>query len=408
MKIIAFVILLISLSAHSQIEKKVCFLGNSYTYTNDLPKLISDLADADGNTLVKDQNTPGGYTLEGHSSNATSLSKIASNNWDFVVLQDQSQLPSFPWEQVTEDVFPYGEILSDSIRSANECAVPLFFNTWGRRDGDDQWDSINTFTKMNQRLYTAYSYMADKNSGMLAPAGIGFEHIANDGTAPITHSSLYVGDGSHPSVYGSYLAACIFYEVIFEENSEGNTFYPGAISATTANYIQTVAHHVLTEVDSITIDYTTPVALFNVAYDGTTASFTNTSEHAFEFFWEFGDGATSTEENPVHIYADLDEYTVTLTATYCDKSSTVTGGTDHTEIKENELLLFTLFPNPSVNGTFTIRYSGGYSPLHIFSLDGQLVIDSFIHNEAKFELPQGIYFIKIGAITKKLVVNGVM
>ena len=42
---------------------------------------------------------------------STSLAKIASDTWDFVVLQDQSQYPAFSDAQVATDVYPYAEIL---------------------------------------------------------------------------------------------------------------------------------------------------------------------------------------------------------------------------------------------------------------------------------------------------------
>ena len=257
-KIIFGLTLLTSTLIFGQTIKKVCFLGNSYTYVNDLPSLIDSIANHDGNDLIKDQNTPGGYTLEGHSTNTTSLSKISSDEWDYVVLQEQSQLPSFPYSQVITSVYPFATILSDSIRSANKCAIPLFYNTWGRRDGDSQWDSINTFVKMNNRLYFAYDKMAQDNRGKLSPIGIGFRHIYEDASSPIAHSSLYSGDGSHPSLFGSYLAACIFYNVIYEATPIGNTFIPTGINQNEATYLQNVAFHVVNEVDSIHIDYSTP------------------------------------------------------------------------------------------------------------------------------------------------------
>lgn len=126
MKKILLLTLILSSTLYGQIEKKVCFLGNSYTYANDLPGQIAGIAAADGNILIKDQNTPGGYTFEGHSTNTTSLTKIAGNTWDYVVLQEQSQLPSFPYDQVNTEILPFLEILVDSIRAANECAIPLF------------------------------------------------------------------------------------------------------------------------------------------------------------------------------------------------------------------------------------------------------------------------------------------
>ena len=58
-------------------------------------------------------------------------------------------------------------------------------------------------------------------------------------------------------------------------------------------------------------------ALFTYEIDGYTVTFTNTSTVSGEvtYLWDFGDGETSTEENPVHTYNAKGEYTVTLTVT---------------------------------------------------------------------------------------------
>lgn len=56
-------------------------------------------------------------------------------------------------------------------------------------------------------------------------------------------------------------------------------------------------------------------AAFTVSVDEKIASFNNTSLGAVSFSWDFGDGETSTEENPVHEYADFGTYIVTLTST---------------------------------------------------------------------------------------------
>ena len=98
-----------------QTKKSVLFLGNSYTYVNNLPQITADIATSMNDTLLFDSNTPGGYTLQGHSTNATSLSKIMVGNWNYVVLQEQSQLPSFDIVQVETDVFPYAHTLDSLI-----------------------------------------------------------------------------------------------------------------------------------------------------------------------------------------------------------------------------------------------------------------------------------------------------
>jgi PKD repeat protein len=64
-----------------------------------------------------------------------------------------------------------------------------------------------------------------------------------------------------------------------------------------------------------------PVAGFTYTLEGLTATFTNTSSYATDYLWDFGDGATSTETNPVHTYADNGLYIVKLTATNTDGES---------------------------------------------------------------------------------------
>ena len=61
----------------AQQVKHVLFLGNSYTAVNNLPDLVAQLAHAGGDSVSWDANTPGGYTLQLHSQDATTLSKIA-------------------------------------------------------------------------------------------------------------------------------------------------------------------------------------------------------------------------------------------------------------------------------------------------------------------------------------------
>ena len=404
-KTIIFVALLISFSAISQTNKKVCFIGNSYTYFNDLPGILEDMAAADGNSLLTDQHTPGGSTLQMHSTNATALNKIASEDWDYVVLQDQSQRPSFPWTQVTSDVFPYAAILCDSIRSANPCAVPLFYNTWGRRDGDAQWDSINTFDKMNERLFNAYGYMANEHSAKRSPVGIGFDHIHNDANPPVTHTELYTSDGSHPSVYGSYLAACLFYELIFDQNSEGNPFMPSGISNSQGFYLQTVAHHILTEVDSVVTDFTQPNPSFSYNVNALEVSFINETERSTNTFWDFGDGNTDNVENPIHQFTSTGVYDVTLTSdNYCiSEDTTVTITLSSASLDQNEIDQFTIYPNPS-DGAFKIKYNGNEKTGLILNAYGK-IIRRFELSNPIFNLPSGLYYIQIGSRLEKVVIK---
>lgn len=58
-----------------------------------------------------------------------------------------------------------------------------------------------------------------------------------------------------------------------------------------------------------------PESNFEFATDGLSVNFVNNSIHATSYFWDFGDGATSTELAEVHAYAQKGKYNVTLTVT---------------------------------------------------------------------------------------------
>lgn len=397
------IILLCSVQLIGQTTIKACFLGNSYTYYNDLPVLVENLATADGNTFIHDQSAPPGYWLEYHCTNATSLAMLAADNWDYVVLQEQSQKPSFPWLQFLDETLPYSKILTDSIRSANPCAVPVYFDTWGRKLGEPMWDSINTFEKMNDRLHNAYDYMADQHTGRLAPVGIGFGHIYSDASPVVSHNDLYNADNSHPSIFGSYLAACVFYEVFFETSCIGNTYFPIDLSAAQATYLQNVANHVVNSVDSVTINYVFPEAGFEANFDGLEATFTNTSIHAFDFQWDFGDMSTSTETDPVHFYPSYDSYTVQLTAAYCPGGLTDVATSPYAlELSNHDELSSIITTNGNqliLNSNYSLGTVRIYSPL------GQLCTETEIDSDfAAIELKAGTYIVQLKDVVKRIVI----
>ena len=109
------------------------FIGNSYTGVNNLPQLTYDVALSAGDTLIMDFHTPGGTRLMDHASSTQAISKIYSDKWDYVVLQAQSQEPSWPIQQVQTEVFKYATILCDTIRANNSCTMPVFLYDLGTK-----------------------------------------------------------------------------------------------------------------------------------------------------------------------------------------------------------------------------------------------------------------------------------
>ncbi len=231
-------------NANAQSSKRVLFLGNSYTYYNNLPQITADIANTMGDTLVYDANNLGGYTLRQHSTNAVSRAKIAAGNWNFVVLQEQSQLPSFPINDVQNLVLPYATRLDSLINAQNTNAETMFYRTWGRKNGDAQncpnFAPVCTYRGMDSLLNERYMMMASQNRAVVSPVGAVWKYLRQN------HSSieLYDADESHPSPTGSYAAACCFYTAIFRRNPL-QIPYNYNLSTTDANIIKNAVKVVL-------------------------------------------------------------------------------------------------------------------------------------------------------------------
>src|SRR5687768_8568222 len=116
--IIIFSLLLLFTGTNSTAQtRKVLFLGNSYTGVNNLPQLVHDAALSAGDTLIFDNNTPGGYTLEYHAQDITTQNKIMAGGWDYVVLQGQSQEPITYNSQFNQG----GNALNNLVTQYNPC-----------------------------------------------------------------------------------------------------------------------------------------------------------------------------------------------------------------------------------------------------------------------------------------------
>ena len=61
--------------------------------------------------------------------------------------------------------------------------------------------------------------------------------------------------------------------------------------------------------------FAVPTADFTSSVNNLDVDFTNDSQDGDTWFWDFGDGNTSTDENPSHTYAEIDSFTVCLIAT---------------------------------------------------------------------------------------------
>ncbi len=403
-KLLTILLITGTLTAQSQV-KKVLFLGNSYTSVNSLPSLVSNIALSFNDNMTTDQNIPGGYQLVQHAVNATTLSKIASQDWDFVVIQEQSQKPSFSPGQVATDVYPYAEILCDSIRSNFSCSEPVFYMTWGRKNADagpcaNGLTTSCTYEGMQQRLRESYMEMSADNNATTAPVGVAWKNVRDN----FPSIELYTGDESHPSIYGSYLAACVFYATFYQKSPIGSTYIPSSINATDALNIQTTASY--TVLDSLPlwrINANKPIADYTFSVDNNTGTvaFTNSSVNDVTYEWNFGDGNTSSSESPTHTYSGANNiYNAELIIYSSDScfsdtiSQTVDISSTGIEGLNNKVSL-TLYPNPAKD-FLEIKTSLIYSSVEIIDITGKTI--EHIDPQSKFNvshLRKGIYFMRL-------------
>jgi hypothetical protein len=394
------------LLGQSQI-KRVLFLGNSYTAVNNLPQLITEVAASAGDTVNYYFNLPGGYTLQGHSVNTTSLSQIMIGNFDFVVLQEQSQLPSFPISQVETNVFPYAHLLDSLINFYNPCCETVFYMTWGRKNGDASncatWPPVCTYSGMDSLLNLRYRMMADSNDAVLSPVGAVWHYIRQN--FPLIE--LYAADESHPSVAGSYAAACCFYSVLFRKDPTLITFDASLPAAEAANIRLAAKQVVYDSLLTWHVGEYDPSANFLFSVSGANQiTFTNNSLNSTSYLWNFGDGDTSTAANPVHDFPASGLYTVTLIASHCNVSDTTVQTINAVAAgipsAGNQNLLLTVYPNPTQNN-FVIDLPQQNFSVEISDATGRKVYsEKNISGRREIDcsgFESGIYFIR--AVTEK-------
>ena len=211
--------------------------GNSYTQQNSLDALLEDLGVTDAVARAS-----GGLSLDDHWNNVNTSAnswnttlRDPSVDWDYVVLQDQSQIPGFPrsnsdWIDSRDASLNLADAVED------ESSEVVLMMTWGRRNGDPTNPTIyGNFTQMQDRLEAGYidyrnNITAQGQEAWIAPVGLAFAHIHDEivanGSNPLasgaTFSALYSADGSHPSLAGSYLAALVITATISGQTTVGS------------------------------------------------------------------------------------------------------------------------------------------------------------------------------------------
>lgn len=225
--IIMIMILQISCSNDGSIGKekpkqallRILFVGNSFTnYNGGINKQLECMAASTETAMV----AVGGFNLQNHWNSVDTLKRIRSGKWDYVILQEQSQLPIFNQDMF----FQYVKLLDQEIKKTG--AKTILLMTWERPDSVP-------YGVTTKNLAKAYGEVGRQTGATIAPAGTAFSLSLK--TRP--DIELYSHDG-HPTPQGSYLAACVLYGAILRHNPV-EISYTGGIKPEVRKHLQQIA-----------------------------------------------------------------------------------------------------------------------------------------------------------------------
>lgn len=219
-------------SAKPERQESVLFIGNSYTYVNDLPGMLRDLLRAGKHPMKIDSFTRGATALSAFYEDA-SLSggkdKLCNGNFTWVVLQDQSQTPAMRPESTRR----YVKLWSELARERK--TKPVLFLTWAH--AAPQQGKPTLITDMQDKTSRTYCRCAIENDIAVAPVGEAWRSWYDKHP----NTPLHCPDLSHANVLGTYMAACVFYTTLTGESPVGLPA-PRGVSRKLAKSLQKTAY----------------------------------------------------------------------------------------------------------------------------------------------------------------------
>lgn len=274
-------------------KKTVRLLTVGNSFSGNATEYLGKIAQAAGNVLVQRSAIIGGGTMAQHWAKVEQNEKDPKDPNGFYASKRslKQELQAEPWDIVTiqqasivshdlSTYQPYATQLRDFIKKFAPKAEVVVHQTWPYRRDDPRFTKPApgqpaTQQAMYEGLTKSYETIAAELGARIIPSGDAF-NLANTDPAwgyqpdtkfdfknaqppalPDQTHSLNVGwqwkkgadgkttltmDGHHASPAGKYLAACVWYEFLFEESAVGNSFVPKEITADDATYLQKTAH----------------------------------------------------------------------------------------------------------------------------------------------------------------------
>ena len=208
------------------------FLGNSLMYYNDMPDIFAEIAKAQGRNVFVKSVTKGSATVSDFASPSTevgaqALPLLKNEKWDYVVIEPSRRIS--PYEDTVKKLeFDSAKTIRSLAAAAG--AKVVLYAVWGNNNGSvveyKATGGVSTAEVSTHSMGRAQhtKFMEDTSAELagifgdvpVAHAGYAFENCI----AAAPSLNLYYTDERHPSLEGSWLAACVIYETVFGESPD--------------------------------------------------------------------------------------------------------------------------------------------------------------------------------------------
>lgn len=282
----------------------------------------------------------------------------------------------------------------------------MFYMTWGRKNGDSYnaqfFPPLGTYEGMDSLLYLRYMMMKEDNNAAVSPVGRVWHYIRTN----YPTIELYQSDESHPSMAGTYAAACSFLTAIWGVDPTMVTYAPAALDSVMAANIRyaakTVVYDSLSRWQRVSAD-----ATFTTEVNENYVALTSANKPNIVYAWDFGDGTVDSLAVTAHKYTAIGTYTIRLiAANHCETDTmeqTVTINSI-SAVETAEADGVEMFPEVASVRT-TIHSDVPMSMVRLISVNGMEVYRSVEENTetilALNAYAKGLYLVKITLVNGK-------
>ena len=240
--------LLVSLPLQADSPLRILFVGNSYLYYNDslhnhVGRIAEELRPALVDRLEYKSSTIGGASLSHHPiEHLLTPGRIGVDEpFEWVVLQGGSSEPLSARRRamLVETVTDFDRLIKRSGARTALYMTQAYVSPHARVEEGQQ-----------AVVAAAYADAAAATGAKVIPVGLAFELSYQKRPELALHMEF---DGSHPSPYGTYLAACVVYLTLYGGSLDGLQYdYYGRIPADVTRYLQSIAEETVAGHTSLT------------------------------------------------------------------------------------------------------------------------------------------------------------